>query len=322
MFNRSDPKQHVDGSDTQAPAVAETPSMTDAPVPVAEVAPNEESPPEAQPPARSKSVLKRIGLALALALLVANSVGLGYLVHRQQEDGQRIQELTTELAGAGSTIHELESSLQGARQIALRAHAAVDSVESQLIDTNAVVEEVRRSVVTVRCGDSLGSGFALTSDLEKGYDTAIITNHHVVEECTFTDGPNSSISQGSKTYKAKLWSWDPDRDLALLFMTGELKRLVAAPEASVGDPVIAIGSPFGLEGSVTTGIVSRIEDDWYQTSALINPGNSGGPLLDREGRVLGINTLSVGGGGSGIGAAIRLKVTCKVIFNDYCTFTE
>lgn len=105
-------------------------------------------------------------------------------------------------------------------------------------------------------------------------------------------------------------------------MTGELKRLVAAPEASVGDPVIAIGSPFGLEGSVTTGIVSRIEDDWYQTSALINPGNSGGPLLDREGRVLGINTLSVGGGGSGIGAAIRLKVTCKVIFNDYCTFTE
>ncbi|HEY9523740.1 MAG TPA: hypothetical protein VIR33_10915 [Thermopolyspora sp.] len=56
-----------------------------------------------------------------IALLVANTAGFGYLVHRQQEDGKRIQELTTELAGAGSTIRELESSLQGARQIALRA---------------------------------------------------------------------------------------------------------------------------------------------------------------------------------------------------------
>ena len=296
--------------------------MAEAAVPVEEVVPTEESPPPTQRPTRTRPALKRIVLALAIALLVANTAGFGYLVHRQQEDGKRIQELTTELAGAGSTIRELESSLQGARQIALRAHAAVDSVEAQLIDTNAVVQEVRRSVVTVECGDSLGSGFALPSDLADGYDTAIITNHHVVEECTFSDGPKSSISQGSKTHKAKLWSWDPDRDLALLFIKGDLKRLVAAPEAQVGDPVVAIGSPFGLEGSVTTGIVSRIEDDWYQTSALINPGNSGGPLLDREGRVLGINTLSVGGGGSGIGAAIRLKVTCKVIFKHYCSFPD
>jgi len=253
---------------------------------------------------------------------VANTAGLGYLVHRQGQDGLRIQELKTQLADAGSTIRELESALQGARQIATRAHDAVDALEAKSIDTNAVVEEVRRSVVTVMCGDALGSGFAMPATLAGGYETAIITNHHVVEECTFTGGPSVSISQGNKTHKAKLWSWDAKNDVALVFMKGELKRLVAAPEAQVGDPVIAIGSPFGLEGSVTTEIVSRIEDDWYQTSALINPGNSGGPLLDRDGRVLGINTLSVGGGGSGIGAAIRLKVTCKQVFKDYCSFSQ
>ena len=279
MFNRSDPKQHVDGPDTQAPPVAEPPFVTEAPdvavqpdvaeapSPVGDVVPKE-TPPQTQPSTRNKPALKRLGVVLAIALLVANTAGLGYLVLRQQEDGKRIQELTTELAGAGSTIRELESSLQGARQIALRAHDAVDSVEAQLIDTNAVVEAVRGSVVTVKCGDSLGSGFPLPSDLEEGYDTAIITNHHVIEECTFSNGPAASISQGSKTYRAELWSWDPGQDLALLFMKGELKRLAEAPEARVGDPVVAIGSPFGLEGSVTTGIVSRIEDDWYQTSAL------------------------------------------------------
>jgi S1-C subfamily serine protease len=334
MFKRSDPKQQVDGSDTEAPLVADPPVATEAPVvteapvateaqyPVAEVVPKEEASQQPPPPSRTTSTPKRLGVALAIALLVANTAALGYLIHRQHEDGERIGELTTELATAGSTIRGLESSLQGARQIALRAQSAVDSLEAQSLDTNAVVEEVRRSVVTVKCGDSLGSGFALWSDLAEGYDTAIITNHHVIEECTFTDGPKASISQGSKTHKARLWSWDPDQDLALLFMKGELKRLVEAPEARVGDPVLAIGSPFGLEGSVTTGIVSRIEDDWYQTSALINPGNSGGPLLDREGRVLGINTLSLGGGGSGIGAAIRLRATCKVIFNDYCNFKD
>jgi len=96
MFNRSDPKQQVDGSDSQAsaaaetPLVAEAPILAEAPVPVAEVVPNEQSPPPTQRPTRTRPALKRIVLALAIALLVANTAGFGYLVHRQQEDGKRI----------------------------------------------------------------------------------------------------------------------------------------------------------------------------------------------------------------------------------------
>ena len=80
--------------------------MAEAPSPVADVVLKEETPPQTQPPSRTKPALKRLGVALAIALLVANTAGLGYLVHRQQEDGTRVQELTTELAGAGSTIRE------------------------------------------------------------------------------------------------------------------------------------------------------------------------------------------------------------------------
>ena len=69
---------------------------------------------------------------------------------------------------------------------------------------------------------------------------------------------------------------------------------------------------------MTTGIISRVEDDWYQTSALINHGNSGGPLLDRKGDVLGVNTIDVGGGGTGLGGSIRFRLVCKVIAKSAC----
>ncbi|MDC5698356.1 trypsin-like peptidase domain-containing protein [Intrasporangium calvum] len=275
----------------------------------------------AEPPRRRRRSLKPLGLGLAVVLLLANTAGVGYLVQRQQDDAERIRELTSELATAGTTLEELESSVMGARQVAMRAHDAAETANGKILDTAAVVQEVRQSVVTVQCGNSLGSGFPVWMELKKGYETAIITNYHVVEACTYSDGPKASISRGGKKYKTLLSGWDEKNDLALLFMTSELKRLVAAPPAKVGDPVIAIGSPFGLEGSVTTGIISRVEDDWYQTSALINPGNSGGPLLDREGRILGINTLSLGGGGSGVGGALRLKVTCDEIYS-VCPYAD
>lgn len=300
----------------------EDPVVTEEPSAGPETAALPETPQPLRARTRGRTVMKRLALGLAVVLLLANTAGVGYLLQRQQEDGTRIRELKTELASAGTTIDELEAGLDGARQVATRAYAAADALKAKSVDTNAVVEEVRRSVVTVQCGDSLGSGFAITAPLVGKYETAIITNHHVIEECTFTGGPKASVSRGGKTHTTRLWSWDPDNDLALLFIMGELKRLVAAPEPAVGDPVLAIGSPYGLEGSVTTGIISRIEKDWYQTSALINPGNSGGPLLDKEGRVLGINTLSVGGGGSGIGAAIRLRVSCEDIFSEYCEFAN
>jgi S1-C subfamily serine protease len=314
--------------------------------------------PEARPapvPQRSGAPLRALGMGVAVALLVANSAGAGYLIYRQQADSERITELTSALSAAGSRVAQLESSVDAAQQSADSAKVAADSAKTVAesaesaagdagnraqtadetarkaakeqerakaasLDTNAVVQKVIGSVVTVHCGEHLGSGFAVDIGAVDGYDTAIITNHHVIEDCTLEDGPEAFATRGAQTFPSKLWTWDPDKDVALVYVRAGLKPLDAAPEAKVGDPVVAIGSPYGLEGTVTTGIISRIQTDWYQTSAQINPGNSGGPLLDRQGRVLGINTLGFGGGGSGIGGSIRMKITCSAIYATDCPF--
>lgn len=158
-----------------------------------------------------------------------------------------------------------------------------------------------------------GSGVILRSD---GY---ILTNNHVVSEATRID----VNLQNGKSYPATLVGKDEASDLAMLKI--DVRGLPEASFASsekarVGQFVIAIGSPFGLDYTVTTGVLSakgrggiganEIED-YLQTDASINPGNSGGPLVDLQGRVLGINTMIIGRG-SGIGFAIPSEIAQRV----------
>ena len=153
---------------------------------------------------------------------------------------------------------------------------------------------------------SLGSGFIVSKD---GY---IITNNHVVDNAeeikvTLTDG---------REFKAKVVGRDETTDLALIKITdpaGNLPILVLgdSEKMRVGDWVLAIGNPFGLEHTVTQGIISATGrvigsgpyDDFLQTDAPINPGNSGGPLVNLRGEVVGINT-AIFSGGQGLGFAI------------------
>lgn len=150
-----------------------------------------------------------------------------------------------------------------------------------------------------------GSGFVY--DLN-GQDV-IVTNNHVVD-----DGVNVTVTfQDGTTYSAKVLGTDVYSDLAVLSTTAPQNELVPLTVVSsstlqVGDTVIAIGAPYGLEGSMTTGIISALnrtitEDtsgnyeiaDVIQTSAAINPGNSGGPLLNADGQVIGITTATLAG---------------------------
>jgi serine protease Do len=152
---------------------------------------------------------------------------------------------------------------------------------------------------------SLGSGFMLDSD---GY---IVTNNHVVEDA---DEIKVRLTNG-KEFDAEIVGRDPKTDLALIRIapSGDLAPLPLGDSDAlkVGEWVVAIGSPFGLEQTVTAGIVSakgRVigagpYDDFIQTDASINPGNSGGPLLNMDGEVIGINTAIVAGG-RGIGFAV------------------
>ena len=155
----------------------------------------------------------------------------------------------------------------------------------------------------------IGSGFVISRD---GY---ILTNNHVVEEA---DQIKVKLSNGNE-YKGKVVGRDPKTDLALLKIeeASDLHplNLGNSEELKVGNWVVAVGSPFGLEQTVTAGIVSakgRVigsgpYDNFIQTDASINPGNSGGPLINMKGEVVGINTAIVAQG-QGIGFAIPINM--------------
>tara|TARA_B100000678_G_scaffold66816_2_gene54843 strand:- start:169 stop:1692 length:1524 start_codon:yes stop_codon:yes gene_type:complete len=175
---------------------------------------------------------------------------------------------------------------------------------------------------TTREGQSLGSGFLISAD---GY---VVTNNHVVtpqgngtvEEITVT------MPDGSE-YEAKMVGKDAESDLAVL----KIDRAEPFPfvkfgdsaQARAGDWVVAIGNPFGLGGTVTSGIISSVlrtagagaYDRFIQTDAAINRGNSGGPLFDMQGNVIGINNaiLSPSGGSVGVGFAIPADTAAPIV---------
>lgn len=169
-----------------------------------------------------------------------------------------------------------------------------------------------------RLQQSLGSGVVV--DAKKGY---IMTNHHVIEGA---DEISVNLTD-SRTLKAKLVGSDPETDIAVLQV--EAKNLTALPlsdsdKTRVGDFVVAIGNPFGLGQTVTSGIISAkgrsglgIEgyEDFIQTDASINPGNSGGALVNLRGELVGVNTaiLSKSGGNVGIGFAIPINMAREIM---------
>jgi S1-C subfamily serine protease len=173
-------------------------------------------------------------------------------------------------------------------------------------------------------GTATGSGFAL----DKSGD--ILTNAHVVEGASSKD---VTVRFGKQDpVDAKIVGRDPSTDLAVLRIDPSKTKIRPLPlgdssKVRVGDPAIAIGNPFGLENTVTTGIISAVQrsidspngfsiDHVIQTDASINPGNSGGPLLDGRGRVIGVNAqIATGGGGNGsvgIGFAIPINTAKQV----------
>ncbi len=162
--------------------------------------------------------------------------------------------------------------------------------------------------------DGVGSGFVISKD---GY---VLTNNHVVDRA---DQIKVRLSNGNE-YTAKVVGRDEKTDLAVLKIAGssDLRPLALgnSDDLKVGSWVVAVGSPFGLEQTVTAGIVSakgRVigsgpYDDFIQTDASINPGNSGGPLINMNGEVVGINTAIVASG-QGIGFAIPIDTAKEII---------
>jgi S1-C subfamily serine protease len=174
-------------------------------------------------------------------------------------------------------------------------------------------------------GTATGSGIVID---DKGH---ILTNNHVIEGASKIE---VKLGESDHQYTAEVVGTDPASDLALIKVdapTSELDPLTLGDSSKmeVGDPVVAIGNPFGLDRTVTSGIVSALQrqiqapngfsiDNVIQTDAAINPGNSGGPLINAEGEVIGINSqIETGGNGGdgnvGIGFAIPINTAKGVI---------
>ena len=194
------------------------------------------------------------------------------------------------------------------------------------ITSNGVTSDSNSPFGLPQQGTATGSGFAINKD---GY---IVTNAHVVEGAKSVEV--SFDENGGDSIRAEVKGVDTSADIAVLKVNpddvkGGIKTIPLGDSSNlqVGDPVIAIGNPFGYTRTVTTGIVSGLQRQIQapngftighviQTDASINPGNSGGPLLDANGRVIGINSQIATGGGQGsvgIGFAVPINTAKKLL---------
>lgn len=175
-------------------------------------------------------------------------------------------------------------------------------------DFSGIIEDVVKSVITIRTDTSQGTGFIINNN---GY---IVTNAHVLADQQGKLASNiRAITYEQETIQADFIGYNPNLDIALLKISGDYTslKLADSDDIQIGEKVIAIGNPLGLQFSVSEGIVSNMHQPgptgikaYIQTDAALNPGNSGGPLINKQGKAIGINNFKLSGS-EGIGFALE-----------------
>lgn len=232
-------------------------------------------------------------MAAALVAGVAATAGLAWRV--QQDDAQA-------MAAQQQTITRMQVEIN-----LLRLHAAEQP------DWSVLAARVEPSVFTISTDDALGSGWVVRTNAS-GSD--LVTNFHVVAKALASGAVTVDVVQADRTLKGTVVHTDPTDDLALVHVQEKLEALAAAPtRPRIGATVMVVGSPLGLGGTISIGLVSGFRSiegaDWVQFSAPISPGNSGGPVIDSQGRVIGVASGKyVGDGVEALGFAIPVSVAC------------
>jgi len=262
---------------------------------------------------------------IVLTLLVTWATGILQVPERGKEDSS---------AGAEGVIEEILETAPDSTQITATPVQFSGSISSDEANNIQIYEKLNEAVVNVTSvsfeynwflepipREGTGSGSIID---QKGY---VLTNYHVIKNAnelsvTLADGSN---------YKGDIIGVDPENDLAVIKFDPEGRRLTTISFGSsanlrVGQKVLAIGNPFALDRTLTTGIVSGLGrpvrtdtglliKEMIQTDASINPGNSGGPLLNSKGEMIGINTMiySPSGGSVGIGFAVPVDTAKRVV---------
>jgi putative serine protease PepD len=252
----------------------------------------------------------RLAAAVAVAALAGGGAGAGAVALTQTSSH------STPTAVASPSVANVSTAALSVGQIAKNSIPSVVEVDSAEPATQSPFPGGAQSG-----GTAQGTGFV--------YDTKgdIVTNDHVISGSTSV---SVKLSDGS-VYKATVVGSDPSTDLAVLHIDAPSSKLVPlsladSSKVSIGDGVVAIGNPFGLDGSVTSGIVSALNreimapdntpiEGAIQTDAAINHGNSGGPLLDLQGKVIGITSQiqSDSGGNDGVGFAVPSNTVSSIV---------
>lgn len=196
------------------------------------------------------------------------------------ESAQQVKQLTGQLRQVQEESEKKLLQLEKKLQLNLKSQ-----------DFSRIVEDVIESVVSVKTDKNIGSGAIISGN---GY---IVTNYHVIK-----DAASGAVkTYDGNTHAVRVVGFDEGKDIAVLKIEGSFKALSFGDsnDVDVGQRVIALGSPAGLEFSVNEGIISaRREIDgknYFQTDVALNPGNSGGPLVDARGEIIGINNFKIQG---------------------------
>ena len=204
---------------------------------------------------------------------------------KSQETQNTINQLSESLISLQESLTETRSNFE--EQISsLKAKTSADFSD--------VIEDAVKAVVTIRTDKAQGTGFIITDD---GY---LVTNYHVIAGAVNAE----ALTSDQNSRQLTLIGSNPAMDVALLKIEGDYNSLIFddSDDVRIGEKVIAIGNPLGLSFSVTEGIVSATgrrvigsDGGYIQTDAALNSGNSGGPLINTDGRVIGINNFKVRG---------------------------
>jgi S1-C subfamily serine protease len=249
---------------------------------------------------------RRLPVALIAALIAVIALGLSVFVVVRQTSI-----VNTERADRRAEVGGLERRVAAleARNATLsgRLGSAEKTLRRRETGIAPLASRVLKSIFTVETENGLGSGFVAWKDAGASY---LVTANHVVDGQL---GTGVTISRKGASWSGDISAVDPGHDLAVIRIEGSpagaapLWQSGRTASPRTGDQLLLVGSPYGLYGTVTTGIVSRVSRRVIQTDAAANPGNSGGPALDKQGHVVGV---LVAGGGENINFAVPISLAC------------
>jgi S1-C subfamily serine protease len=252
-------------------------------------------------------------LPVVSALVAAGALAFAWNAHTHSL--KAVNDVAAAINRVSTLSAEVQAVARHNRSLALSVGAAQKKLNLRDAGFAPLASRVLKSVFTIETDRKLGAGFV---GWFSGGDMYLVTANHVIAGSG--TGASVTVMRKGGSWSGEVVGTDPLDDLAVVRVSGHpagaqaLWQTPFLPKPQAGDQLLLIGSPYGLEGTVTTGVVSRVTSKAIQTDAAANPGNSGGPAVDKFGRVVGI---LVSGGGENLNFAVPIGKVCRSLRSCY-----